>query len=66
MVKFYEAAEAILSHLSRRGLPMILREVEHVKADAENCSANGSADALSDEEMLRTQAGEPNGNNRSE
>jgi len=32
MVKFYEAAEAILSHLSQRGLPMILREVEHVKA----------------------------------
>jgi hypothetical protein len=27
VVKFYEAAEAVLSHLPRRGVPMILREV---------------------------------------
>jgi hypothetical protein len=32
LVKFYEDAESILSHLSRRGLPMILREVEEGKA----------------------------------
>src|SRR6202043_1404317 len=32
VVKFYADAEAILSHLSRRGLPMILREVEDGKA----------------------------------
>lgn len=32
IVQFYADAEAILSHLSRRGLPMILREVEDGKA----------------------------------
>ena len=32
VVKFYADAEAVLSHLSRRGLPMILREVEDGKA----------------------------------
>jgi hypothetical protein len=32
VVKFYADAEAILSHLPRRGLPMILREVEDGKA----------------------------------
>ena len=32
VVKFYSDAEAILSQLSRRGLPMILREVEDGKA----------------------------------
>jgi hypothetical protein len=32
VVKFYADAEAVLSHLPRRGLPMILREVEDGKA----------------------------------
>jgi hypothetical protein len=32
VVKFYADAEAVLSHLSRRGLPMILREVADGKA----------------------------------
>jgi len=32
VVKFYADAEAVLSHLSRRGLPMILREFEDGKA----------------------------------
>jgi hypothetical protein len=32
IVKFYADAEAVLSHLSRRGLPMILREIEDGKA----------------------------------
>jgi hypothetical protein len=31
-VKFYEDAENVLSHLPRRGIPMILREVEDGKA----------------------------------
>jgi hypothetical protein len=32
VVNFYEDAEAVLSHLSRRGIPMILREVEEGKS----------------------------------
>jgi hypothetical protein len=32
VVKFYEDAEAVLGHLPRRGIPMILREVEDGKA----------------------------------
>ena len=40
VVKFYADAEAILSHLSRRGLPMILREVEDGKAKPYSFSAN--------------------------
>lgn len=32
VVKFYGDAEAVLSHLSRRGMPMILREVEEGKS----------------------------------
>ena len=32
LVKFYEDAEAILSHLKRRGVPLILREVEKGKS----------------------------------
>jgi hypothetical protein len=32
IVKFYEEAEEILSHLKRRGIPMILREVEEGKS----------------------------------
>jgi hypothetical protein len=31
-VKFYGDAEAVLSHLSRRGMPMILRQVEEGKS----------------------------------
>jgi hypothetical protein len=31
-VKFYADAEVVLSHLSRRGVPMILRQVEDGKA----------------------------------
>ena len=31
VIRFYEEAERILSHLSRRGIPMILREVEDGK-----------------------------------
>jgi hypothetical protein len=32
VVRFYEDAEAVLAHLTRRGIPMILREVEDGKA----------------------------------
>jgi hypothetical protein len=32
VVKFYEDAEEVLSHLTRRGIPMILREVEEGKS----------------------------------
>jgi hypothetical protein len=32
VVKFYADAEAVLSQLSRRGLPMILHEIEEGKA----------------------------------
>jgi hypothetical protein len=32
IVKFYEDAEEILSHLKRRGIPLILREVEEGKS----------------------------------
>jgi hypothetical protein len=32
MVKFYEDAEDVLSHLTRRGIPLILREVEEGKS----------------------------------
>ena len=32
MIKFYEEAEEILSHLRRRGVPMILREIEEGKS----------------------------------
>jgi len=31
LVKFYEDAEAVLSHLKKRGTPMILREVDEDK-----------------------------------
>jgi hypothetical protein len=32
VVRFYEDAEAVLSHLRRRGIPMILREVDNGKS----------------------------------
>jgi hypothetical protein len=32
VVKFYEDAEKVLSHLKRRGIPMILRQIEEGKA----------------------------------
>jgi hypothetical protein len=32
VVKFYEDAEGILSHLKRRGIPIVLREIEHGKS----------------------------------
>jgi hypothetical protein len=32
VVKFYEDAEGVLSHLTRRGIPLILREVEEGKS----------------------------------
>lgn len=39
VVKFYAEAEDILSHLTRRGTPMILREIRTVKGDGEKVAA---------------------------
>ena len=39
IVQFYADAEDILSHLTRRGTPMVLREIKTGKGDAEKVAA---------------------------